>query len=222
MPIRINLLAEAQAVEDLRRRDPVKRAIWVAFFVVVLVLIWSSFLQAKIIADGSRLGNLEGKLSSQTNQYTQIIANRNKLNELNNKLSALGRLATNRFLNATLLDALQQSTVDGIQLMKLHTDQAFEVTAEVKPENGKTAGHPAVSKEKITLYLDAKDTSPNPGGEQIYKFKDTLAHTSYFVEQHISTNQIQLKALATPQLDNESGKPYVTFTLECVYPDRVR
>jgi len=225
MPIRINLLAEAQAVEDLRRRDPVKRAIWAAFFVVVLVLFWGSFLRVKIITENSRLSSLEGQLSSQTNQYTQIIANRNKLNDLNTKLSALSRLATNRFLQATLLDALQQSTVDGIQLVKLHTDQAFEVTAEVKPvttEGSKTPGRPAASKEKITLYLDAKDTSSNPGGEQIYKFKDTLAHTPYFVEQRISTNQIQLKTLATPQLDNETGKPYVTFTLECVFPDRVR
>ena len=225
MPIRINLLAEAQAMEELRRRDPVKRAIWAGFFVVALVLIWSSLLWAKIITENSKLSNLESKLSSQTNQYTQIIANRNKLNDLNNKLSALSRLATNRFLHATLLDALQQSTVDGIQLVKLHTDQAYEVTAETKPvvtDSGKTPGRPASSKEKITLYLDAKDTSPNPGGEQIYKFKDTLAHTPYFVEQHISTNQIQLKTLATPQLDNETGKPYVTFTLECVFPDRVR
>ena len=30
MPIRLNLLAEAQAAEDLRRRDPVKRALWLA------------------------------------------------------------------------------------------------------------------------------------------------------------------------------------------------
>jgi hypothetical protein len=225
MPIRINLLAEAQAMEELRRRDPVKRAIWAGFFVVVLVLMWSSLLWAKIITDNSKLSNLESKLSSQTNQYTQIIVNRNKLNELNNKLSALSRLATNRFLQATLLDALQQSTVDGIQLVKLHTEQAYEVTAETKPvvtDNGKTPGRPASSKEKITLLLDAKDTSPNPGGEQIYKFKDTLARTPYFVEQRISTNQIQLKTLATPQLDNETGKAYVTFTLECVFPDRVR
>ncbi len=225
MPIRINLLAEAQALEELRRRDPVKRAIWAGFFVVVLVLFWGSFLRVKIITDNSRLSNLESQLSSQTNQYTQIIANRNKLNDLNNKLSALSRLTTNRFLHATLLDALQQSTVDGIQLVKLHSEQAYEVTAEVKPvatDGAKSPGHPASSKEKITLLLDAKDTSPNPGGEQIYKFKDSLAHTPYFMEQRISTNQIQLKALATPQLDNESGKAYVTFTLECDFPDRVR
>src|SRR5260370_30694578 len=189
MPIRINLLAEAQAMEELRRRDPVKRAIWGGFFVVVLVLMWSSFLQAKIITDNSRLSNLESQLSSQTNQYTQIITNRNKLNKINTKPSALSRLATNRFLHATLLDALQQSTVDGIQLVKLHTEQAYEVTAEVKSvttDSGKTPGHPASSKEKITLLLDAKYTSPNPGSEQIDTLKDSLAHTPYFWEQLIS------------------------------------
>ena len=36
MPIRINLLAEAIADEDLRRRDPVKRAIYGGAFVVAL------------------------------------------------------------------------------------------------------------------------------------------------------------------------------------------
>ena len=47
MPIRINLLAEQQAAEELRRRDPVKRAIWVAGFFVVVVVVWSGYLQFK-------------------------------------------------------------------------------------------------------------------------------------------------------------------------------
>jgi len=38
MPIRINLLAESQALEEMRRRDPVKRAIWVGVLVVSLLL----------------------------------------------------------------------------------------------------------------------------------------------------------------------------------------
>ena len=38
MPIRINLLAEAQAAEEMRRRDPVKRALWGASIVVVGVI----------------------------------------------------------------------------------------------------------------------------------------------------------------------------------------
>ena len=53
MPIRINLLAEAQALEDLRRRDPVKRASWAGLLLVLLVLVWISSLQLKaMIARG--------------------------------------------------------------------------------------------------------------------------------------------------------------------------
>ena len=79
---------------------------------------------------------------------------------------------------------------------------------------------PPRAKEKIKLVLDAKDTSPNPGDEQINKFKETLAHTPYFQAQQISTNNILLRNLSSPQLDNDSGKPYVMFSLECAYPDR--
>ena len=49
MPIRINLLAEAQIAEDLRRRDPVKRAIFVGALLVVLALVWSSSLQLEVV-----------------------------------------------------------------------------------------------------------------------------------------------------------------------------
>ena len=39
MPIRLNLLAEAQAAEEARRRDPVKRAIWLAALIIALMSI---------------------------------------------------------------------------------------------------------------------------------------------------------------------------------------
>ena len=50
MPIRINLLAEAHAAEELRRKDPVKRGIYGAVVVVSCVLIWALTLQLKIMA----------------------------------------------------------------------------------------------------------------------------------------------------------------------------
>jgi hypothetical protein len=227
MPIRINLLAEAQAVEELRRRDPVKRAIFVALSLVVMVLVWISSLQVKIMADNSRLGNLQSRLSLRTNDYTQILDNKRKLTEANDKLTALNRLAANRFLHATLLDSLMHATVDGIQITKFRTDENVDTTLEVKPvlnEAGRMVanGKPATATEKIRLILDARDASPNPGDEQINKFKETLARTPYFESQKISTNNILLRNLSSPQLDNDSGKPYVLFTLECDYPDRTR
>ena len=50
MAIHINLLAESQALEEMRRRDPVKRAIWVGAIVGALVLAWSGYLQVKLMA----------------------------------------------------------------------------------------------------------------------------------------------------------------------------
>ncbi len=48
MPIKINLLAEAQHAEDLRRRDPVKRGIWISGFLVFLVLLYIAKLQLDV------------------------------------------------------------------------------------------------------------------------------------------------------------------------------
>lgn len=226
MPIRINLLAEAQAAEDMRRRDPVKRASYVAVSLVVMVLVWISSLQVKIMADNAGLSSLQSRLNTHTNEYRQVVENKKKLQDVNDKLAALNRLAADRFLQATLLDAPLHATVDGIQLTHLRTEHTFDVAPEIKPviEHGKTmvAGRSAAAVERVKLILDAKDTSANPGNEQINKFKETLAQTPYFQAQKISTNNIMLKNLSTPQSDAESGKTYVLFNLECVYPDKNR
>jgi hypothetical protein len=211
MPIRINLLSEAQAAEDVRRRDPAKRAAWGALIVVAGVLAWVCVLQAKIIIVNSNLSTQFGKLNSMTNQYTTVVASQAKLHEVASKLAALDHFADARFLQASPLDALMRSTVDGIQIIKLHTDQTVEVLTDPRPE----------STQKIKLILDVKDSSANPGNEQINKYKQALAATPYFQAERISTNDIQLRNLGMAQVDTESGKPYVQFTLECVYPEKV-
>ncbi|MDB6122709.1 MAG: hypothetical protein JWQ71_1702 [Pedosphaera sp.] len=225
MPIRINLLAEAQAAEDIRRRDPVKRTIWAAVFIVILVLVWSSSLQVKVMTENSRLSSLEGKLSSRTNEYQLIISNKKKLDEANDKIAALNRLAANRFLYATLLDAIQHTTVEGIQLSRLKIEHNFDLTAEVKPtksDDKVIPGKPATSTEKVILILDAKDSSHNPGGDQVNRFKDAIAQSAYFKTNRIGTNGILLKNLSAPQLDGELGKQAVQFTFDCRFPEKVR
>jgi hypothetical protein len=119
MPIRINLLAEAQALEDLRRRDPVKRVILAGIISVILVLFWSSLLLFNTMITKSDLNRLEGDLYSRTNDNHQILESKNKLVEHKHKLNELHRLTTNRFLNGNLLEALQKNTVDNVQLMRL-------------------------------------------------------------------------------------------------------
>ena len=106
MPIRLNLLAEAQAAEDLRRRDPVKHAIWLAGLLVALMLVWSSGLYLKAMIARRALGRVEGQITVRTNDFQQVLDFRNKTGDIETKLAALVQLATNRFLNGTLLNAL--------------------------------------------------------------------------------------------------------------------
>src|SRR5882724_7336651 len=114
MPIRINLLAEAQAAEELRRKDPVKRGIKVAIVLIIMVLAWSSSLYLKSIKDQGKLSRLENQLSSGTNQYVKILNDEKQLVEGNQRLAALQTLSTNRFLNADMLNALQRTTVESV------------------------------------------------------------------------------------------------------------
>jgi hypothetical protein len=212
MPIRINLLAEAQAAEEIRRRDPAKRTIWAAIIVIAGVLTWVCALQAKIIVVNSTLSNRVAQKQSLDKQYTTVVSNEMKLREVTDKLSALNRFTSTRFLQATPLDALLRASVDGIQLLHLRTEQSYEFTPDPKP----------ATTEIVRLILDVKDSSANPGDEQINKYKETLAMTPYFQAQHITTNNIQLRNLSVAQIDTETGKPYVQFTLECAYPGRSR
>src|SRR5205085_2585034 len=146
MPIRLNLLAETQAIEEMRRRNPVKRAIWVAALLISLMLVWSSSLQLKAMMANSEVSRVEGLMNGRTNEYQVVMVNQKKTEEIKQKLSALHKLATNRFLNATLLNALQLTTVEDVQLIRIRTDQTYTFTEEAKPRtnsSGVLPGKPA-------------------------------------------------------------------------------
>jgi hypothetical protein len=112
------LLAESQAAEELRRRDPVKRAAYIAGFVVFLVVLWSGTLQMKIIATNSDLRGLSSQWDSISEGYNKAVELQRGNIEVSQKLDGLNRLATNRFLWGTALNALQQ-TMDGVEQVQV-------------------------------------------------------------------------------------------------------
>ncbi len=226
MPIRINLLAEAQALEELRRRDPVKRAIWMGVLLVLLILAWSSSLQLKAIIARTEVSHLEAQVATHTNEYQVVLENQKKLGDVNLKLAELRRLATNRFLNGTLLDALQHTTVDEVQLLRFKLEQSYFLTEEVRPKTteGRTvAGKAAAVTERIALTLDAR--AGGLGGQepldQVNKFKEAIAKSAYFQNALGKTNVVRLTNLGQ-QATGPDGRPFVQFTLECRYPERTR
>ena len=225
MPIRLNLLAEAQSAEELRRRDPVKRAMWICGFIVALVFAGSGFLQWKIIRSNQALAKLEDGLKSQANQYQKILENQGKLVDVTFKLGKLTELATNRFLWGNVLNALQETTVDDIQLLRLKSDQIYELKPETKAGTNDAGKHvpakPAVINEKIVLTFDSKDSSPNPGAAQMNKFKAGIQTNAFFKSILGKTNEIALKNYSMPQPDPELGRLCVLFSLQCVLPEKI-
>lgn len=224
MPIRLNLLAEDQAAEEMRRRDPVKRALWLSGLLVAAVLVWSAALQVRTLAVGAQLSRLENDIATRTNDFHDVLQMQNQKRDIESRLAALHQLATNRFLNGNLLNALQQTIVEGVELTRLKVDQTYVMTEATKDKTSAGGrvirGKPATCTEKIVLTLEARDYSPNPG-DQINPYKQALAAHPYFQSVLGRTNEVRLVALSAPTSTPE-GRAFVQFTLECRLPEVTR
>ena len=229
MPIRLNLLAEAQAIEEMRRRNPVKRVIWVAALLVSLMLVWSSSVQVKAMMANNELSRVEDEMNKHANEYQAVMVNQKKAEEIRQKLGALHKLGANRFLNATLLNALQQTTVEDVQMIRIKTEQAYTYLEETKARTNSSGtvmlGKPGSVTEKIVLTLEGTDSSANPG-DQVPRFKEAIVNNAYFRRELGKTNEVNLKTLGQPQFSAvpgpTAGKASVQFTLECRYPEKTR
>ena len=226
MPLRINLLAEAQAHEEARRKDPVKRGICVGVFCALCVGLWSASIQVKLMSSRSKLEELETKWNSIGTEFQQVVANQRKVMEMEQKLASLRQLATNRTLWGTTLNAFQQTLhgIDDVQVVRLKTEQAYHFTDEVKARtNGLqiVGGKPATSTEKVSLTIEAMDSSRQPGS-QVSRFKDNLTQVPYFQASLQNTNGVLLTQLSAPQSGSPGRNAFVMFTLQCFFPEKTR
>ncbi len=223
MPIKINLLAEALAEEDLRRRDPVKFAIYLGAFLVVLSLVWFSSIMLEHIMANERLSQVTGEIQSRKTEYSSVQIKLKKTADAQKKLDALQKLSRARFLQGTLMNAFQQLYVSNVQLTRMRVDQSYlliPAVAAVTNVNGVVPGHPAANVERILITLDAKDYSAN-SGDEVNRFQDALANEDYFKANLSATNGIHLANLSPPQ-SSFDGRSYVLFTVECRFPDKAQ
>ena len=227
MPIRINLLAEAQVAEEQRRKDPVKRAFLGAITLVSLAILWCMTIQVRLFSAKSELNTIAAKWKTIEGNYQVAVESQRQLIETENKLTALEQLRTNRFRWGSALNAFQQTLngIDGIQVVRLHTEQTYTLQAAV--EANKTgpvpvAAQPARSTEKISLSVEAKDSTSEPGNRQIAAFREAILKVPYFQDNLKQTNGIRLTSLSAPQTDGGKGIPFVKFTLQCDFPVKVR
>src|SRR5947207_9246907 len=134
-------------------------------------------------------------------------------------MQVVQQITHNQFLNGKRLQALQPTTVDDVQSSRLRVDQAYNYVDRTKAltnEDRVIPGTRARSTEKILVTLDGSDTSSR--FDQYTRFQDGLIAYPYFKAALVKTNGVTLKSgsLSMPQI-SISGKPTVSFTLECRY-----
>ncbi len=224
MPIRINLLAEALAEEDLRRRDPVKRSIWLGALLVVFALVWFSSAFMEYILAKRTYANIQVEIQSKSNDVMVVKSNLKKIADSQQRLDDLNKLRAARFFQGNLLNTLQQIYLPNVQLIRLRVEQSYTLNGGVAAKTnsfGVVPGRPPTSTEHILLTIDAKDYSPNPG-DQVNRFKDRVLQSPYFKSCLQSNNAVRLTSLSSPQASVGDSKPYVLFSLECRYQDKTR
>src|ERR1039458_3053230 len=98
MPIRINLLAEAKAAEELRRHDPVKRVIFGGALAVALTLVWSSSLQLEAMLSKKEVSDRQMEIAARTNDFQHVLTDQKQTAAAKEKLNALKKMINSRFL----------------------------------------------------------------------------------------------------------------------------
>lgn len=226
MAIRINLLAEAQAAEEQRRKDPVKRAAIAGGFLVFLVVLWAGTLQLKILASKSELNSIDAKWKRIEQSYQTAVEAQRTAIEAEQKLSMLHQMSTNRFLWGNVFNAFQQSFqgVIDVQTVRLRTEQIYVTTEAIKPRtnaNKTIPGRPASATEKVNMTIDAMDIGAQPG-DSVNSFKETLASQSYFKDHLAKTNSVLLTSRSAPQTSPTGSGQFVAFSLQCNFPEKTR
>lgn len=221
MPIRINLLAEAQAAEELRRKDPVKRAIWAAAGVILAVVGVIGYLQLQTMHKSNQLVLLEGEWTRNKAHFGLVQTNKAKIIEATARLTALQEYAAQRFVWAPALNALSQAmtNVSNVQVTRLQTEQTFIAPPPAKP--GTVPARPPAVTERIKITLTAKDFGKE-NDENYNKMREAIADFPYFKENLDKTKGIRLENLSPRSVDAmDPAKSFVQFVLECQFSDRV-
>jgi hypothetical protein len=197
MPIRINLLAEEQAAEEMRRRDPVKRALILGVLLIILMIGWIGITQVSVMAARGELGSLDGRLKKVDEGSRQAKADQVALADAEQRLRALENYSTHRFFWGTFLDNLQHVSLETIRLMEIKAEQKY-VSGDVNPKFFST---------NVTVKY-----TPPPGfwswskREEAIPLVTLVSNTfaSFTNKPPFSTNTVQYSTRITPTLTNQA------------------
>jgi hypothetical protein len=195
MPIRINLLAEHLEAEEMKRRDPIKRAVAIGALLLVLMLCWIGLTQMKVSAARAELTQNTNKLAKLEESTKIVKTNQALFLETDWKLNSLRKYATNRFYWGTFLDALQQVSVENIRLMDVRSEQRYFTNDAIKllTTNITVPFTPPPAKWK---FWASAGGAPDPLIVVSNQFKDITNRPPF------TTNVVQMGVKVTPSETN--------------------
>ena len=221
MPIRINLMAEAQALEEARRRNPVKLGIWIAGFFVALMGLWIAKVQMDVYFAKNEKSMLDAQWQADYDKYKGITNQLALIAGTKAKIAALDHLHTNRFLWGSVLNALQQTVVDQVQVTHFWGLQTIEREAP------KTIGAGASTKtipgsanfEKIKLSIAGRDYSAAADGYMNYEH--ALNQFEFFAKKIGGREGFTIEGAPGPKSADAPGSPreFRVFTLTNQLPE---
>lgn len=212
MPIRINLLAEEQYQAELRRRDPLKRAIFGCVMAVLVLLLWFGWLMFRKSMINAGIESQVNALKALEDEAKNALSNLAGVARMERSINELNRLATNRVLWASFLNVLQQAAVEGINVNRVRVDQGYVYQpGEPKTNPPKLS----IATEQIKVTITARDYG-RPEDQLYARFRAKLLEHPW-MKQHLASEQaivFQGFSAPTPDRDNPA-KVFVSFTMQC-------
>jgi hypothetical protein len=213
--VNINLLAEEQEAVIAIRRDPVRRARWMAGAVVLAALGFAGYLGLVLWRMDTELRLHESKRLTLEKSSSESINTARLALEMERTLSALNQMGSNRFLWAPVLNALQYTTVPEIEFhyLKIDLSTAGEATASAPQGTAPTAT------ERIVMTIRGK----NYGEPQaLDRLVEAISNQPYFKANLRGVDPVLLKDLQPRQVDpSKPDRTFGLFTVECTFADRV-
>jgi Tfp pilus assembly PilM family ATPase len=216
--ININLLVEELEAAELRRRDPVRLAIRLGAAAALLLIAWTGWVCLQTAVAGAHLRKAQAEWKSLEKSHLEALTIFKKAGEIDRTMLPLQHHATNRFLWALPLDALQEAMVDDVQVVGLKMEQTL-VQAEAVKAAKNVRAQPAQTREQILLTITAKNFGDTHTED---KFIERMVSLPYFKDNLRKKEPVLLKNRLLRQVDPlDPAKTFTLFTIECVYPERV-
>jgi len=222
--IRINLLAEALAEEELRRKDPVKRAYIAAGLLVGLTVGWLLYAQKQTTKAVDTAAALQLQWTKLRPRYADVTNNRVRTREIDAVvLPSLNRLSTNRFLWSHVLDALQYCMITNIEVTELIGRHSYSNKSYSVDVFGRAiSGPPRVTSvtEIVTLTLSCHDLAPDALLNHI-TFMEYLVSDRFFKER-LRKPTPYVPGVKTPGDPANPKKSPGTFSFTCYFTPLTR